>query len=95
MTKSELIEKVSEQVDNLTKKQTETIVNEIFDSIKEALSRKGPDARVEIRGLGSFKIKVRHSREGRNPKTGQPVKIKSKRVPVFKAGKELRERVDS
>jgi integration host factor subunit beta len=94
MTKSELIEKVAEQVDNLTKKQTEIIVNEIFDSIKQALSEKTGNPRVEIRGLGSFKVKTRHSREGRNPKTGEPVKIKAKRVPVFKAGKELRERVD-
>lgn len=93
MTKSELIEKVAEQVD-LTKKQTEIIVSEIFNSVKKALSQKGKSARVEIRGFGSFKVKTRHSREGRNPKTGEPVKIKSKRVPVFKAGKELRERVD-
>lgn len=94
MTKSELIEKVSEQVD-LTKKQTEIIVSEIFNSIKDALSKGGSSARVEIRGFGSFKVKSRHSREGRNPKTGEPVMIKSKKVPVFKAGKELRERVDS
>lgn len=93
MTKSELIEKVSEKVE-LTKKQTETIVNEIFNSIKQALAEGGTSARVEIRGFGSFKVKSRHSREGRNPKTGQPVRIRSKKVPVFKAGKELRERVD-
>jgi integration host factor subunit beta len=93
MTKSELIEEVAEKVD-LTKKQTEIIVNEIFDSIKDSLAKGGSDARVEIRGFGSFKIKSRDSREGRNPKTGDPVKIKSKKVPVFKPGKELRERVD-
>ncbi len=81
MTKSELIEKVAERIEGLTKKQTEIIVNEILESIKSALA-------------GSFKVKQRRSREGRNPKTGTQVSIEAKRVPVFKAGKELRERVD-
>ncbi len=94
MTKSDLIEIVAEKVD-LTKKQTEIIVNEIFDSIKRTLGEGGADARVEIRGFGSFKVRERNSREGRNPKTGEPVRIRSKRVPVFKAGKELKERVDN
>ena len=94
MTKSELIEQVSEKIEGLTKKQTEVIVNEIFDSIKRTLATGGERARVEIRGFGSFKVKSRHSREGRNPQTGEPVKIRSKKVPVFKAGKELRERVN-
>ena len=94
MTKSELIEKVSEKIEGLTKKQTEIIVNEIFDSIKSALAS-SDDARVEIRGFGSFKVKQRRSREGRNPKTGTQVSIEAKRVPVFKPGKELRERVDN
>lgn len=94
MTKSELIEKVAEKIEGLTKKQTEIIVNEIFDGIKNALS-KSDDPRVEIRGFGSFKVKQRRSREGRNPKTGSQVSIDAKKVPVFKAGKELRERVNS
>jgi integration host factor subunit beta len=94
MTKSDLIEIVAEKVD-LTKKQTEIIVNEIFDSIKKTLGEGGPEARVEIRGFGSFKVRERNPREGRNPKTGEPVRIRSKRVPVFKAGKELKERVDN
>jgi len=93
MTKSELIEQVSEKIEGLTKKQTEVIVNEIFDSIKAALASQ-EDPRVEIRGFGSFKVKARRSREGRNPKTGTQVSISEKRVPVFKAGKELRERVN-
>ena len=94
MTKSELIEKVSEKIEGLTKKQTEIIVNEILESIKNALA--GTESpRVEIRGFGSFKVKERRSRDGRNPKTGTQVSIEAKRVPVFKAGKELRERVDS
>jgi integration host factor subunit beta len=93
MTKSELIEQVSEKIEGLTKKQTEVIVNEIFDSVKNALSSED-DPRVEIRGFGSFKVKERRSREGRNPKTGTQVNINAKKVPVFKAGKELRERVN-
>ena len=93
MTKSELIEQVSEKIEGLTKKQTEVIVNEIFDSIKLALSSEN-DPRVEIRGFGSFKVKARRSRDGRNPKTGSQVNINAKKVPVFKAGKELRERVN-
>ena len=94
MTKSELIEKVSEKIDGLTKKQTEIIVNEVLESIKNALAS-ADNPRVEIRGFGSFKVKERRSRDGRNPKTGSQVSIDAKRVPVFKAGKELRERVDS
>src|SRR5512139_2151388 len=93
MTKSELIEQVAEKIEGLTKKQTEVIVNEIFDSVKNALAS-ADDPRVEIRGFGSFKVKGRRSREGRNPKTGSQVSISAKRVPVFKAGKELRERVN-
>ena len=93
MTKSELIEQVAEKIEGLTKKQTEIIVNEILESIKNALAG-NDNPRVEIRGFGSFKVKQRRSREGRNPKTGSQVSIDAKRVPVFKAGKELRERVD-
>jgi integration host factor subunit beta len=92
MTKAELVEKVSEKVDGLTKKQTEVIINTIFDSIKDALA--GGD-KIEIRGFGSFKIRSRKQREGRNPKTGTPVSVPSKKVPFFKAGKELKELVDS
>ncbi len=91
MTKTDLIEKVSLQTDGLTKKQTEIIVNMLFDSIKEALA--GGD-KIEIRGFGSFRIRQRRTREGRNPKTGQNVFVPEKRVPFFKAGKELKELVD-
>ena len=94
MTKSELIEQVAEKIEGLTKKQTEIIVNEILESIKNALSA-SENPRVEIRGFGSFKVKQRRSRDGRNPKTGMQVSIDAKKVPVFKAGKELRERVDT
>lgn len=93
MTKSELIEQVAEKIEGLTKKQTEIIVNEVLESIKNALAS-SDSPRVEIRGFGSFKVKQRRSRDGRNPKTGMQVSIEAKKVPVFKAGKELRERVD-
>ena len=92
MTKAELVEKVSEKVEGLTKKQTEVIINTIFDGIKDALSA---GDKIEIRGFGSFKIRERREREGRNPKTGSPVSVPAKKVPFFKAGKELKELVDS
>lgn len=91
MTKAELVEKVSTKM-NMTKKQTEALVNTVFSSIIEALSTGG---KVELRGFGSFRIRHRNSREGRNPKSGQKVSIPAKNVPFFKAGKELREMVDN
>ena len=91
MTKAELVEQVSESID-LTKKQTEVIVNILFNSITEALSQ---GDKVELRGFGSFRTRHRNPREGRNPKTGAAVHIPAKKVPFFKAGKELREMVDN
>jgi integration host factor subunit beta len=91
MTKAELVDQVADKVD-LTKKQTEVIVNILFNSITEALSQ---GDKVELRGFGSFRIRSRNPREGRNPKTGDAVHIPAKRVPFFKAGKELREMVDN
>ncbi|MCH6566803.1 MAG: integration host factor subunit beta [Nitrospinae bacterium] len=91
MTKAELVEKVAERID-LTKKQTEVIVNTVFQSITEALAN---GDKVELRGFGSFRVRHRHSREGRNPKTGATVFIPAKKVPFFKAGKELREMIDN
>ena len=92
MTKSDLVEKIAEKNPNLTKKDVETIVNIIFDSMTASLAR---GERIEIRGFGSCQVKHREAREGRNPKTGEKVHIAAKRVPFFKVGKELRERVDS
>lgn len=92
MTKAELIEKVTEKMNSLTTKQTEVVVNMVFDSIKNALAR---GEKVEIRGFGSFRIRNRRQREGRNPKTGTSVNVPSKKVPFFKTGKELREVVDN
>jgi integration host factor beta subunit len=92
MTKSDLIERVSEKVPHISKKDTEVVVNTIFDSMTDAL-RAGK--RIEIRGFGSFQVKVREAREGRNPKTGEEVRIPAKRTPFFKVGKELKERIDA
>src|SRR3989442_16025757 len=91
MTKSGLIEGVSERTPHISKKGTEIVVNTIFDAMSRAL-RDGQ--RIEIRGFGSFQVKVREAREGRNPKTGEPVNISAKRTPFFKVGKELKEMVD-
>src|ERR687887_1997150 len=91
MTKADLIDEVS-KVANLTKKETETIVNTIFDNITDALSK---GDKVELRGFGSFRIRHRNSRKGRNPKTGSNVAVPEKRVPFFKVGKRLRELVNT
>ncbi len=92
MTKSELVEKLVEANATLSRKESEMVVNLIFDSMCEAL-KKGE--KVEIRGFGSFTIREREAREARNPKSGDVVKIPSKRTPFFKTGKELRERVNN
>ena len=92
MTKSDLIERVADRVPHISKKDTEIVVNTIFDSMTEALRRSD---RIEIRGFGSFQVKIREAREGRNPKTGEEVKIPAKRTPFFKVGKELKERIDA
>ena len=91
MTKSGLIEEVAKRTPHISKKDTEVVVNTIFDSMIEAL-RTGD--RIEIRGFGSFQVKIREARDGRNPKTGEPVYISAKRTPFFKVGKELKEMVD-
>ncbi len=91
MTKTDLIERVSTRITGLTKKQTEIVVNILFDSIKDALAS---GDKIEIRGFGSFRIRSRRNREGRNPKTGETVSVPGKKIPFFKAGKELKELVD-
>jgi len=91
MTKSVLIEKIAEKLEGLSKKQTEVIVETIFDSVKEALSKGG---KVEIRGFGNFRLRSRNARKARNPKTGESVEVPPKKVPYFKVGKELREMVN-
>lgn len=91
MTKAELAEQISTKV-ILTKKETERIINMIFEGITDAL---GSGDKVELRGFGSFRIRHRASREGRNPKTGAKVMVPPKKVPFFRAGKELKAMVDS
>lgn len=88
MTKSELIEMIAANNPDLTKKQVEFIVNGVFSSIKDALSS---GDKVEIRGFGSFKIRNKNSKTGRNPKTGDKVDVPPKEVPYFKPGKEIKE----
>jgi integration host factor subunit beta len=90
MTKAELVDEVARVV-QLTKKQAETIVNIVFDSIVESL-RTGE--KIELRGFGSFRLRSRKSRTGRNPKTGEKVEVPSKKIPYFKPGKELKELIN-
>ena len=90
MTKSELVEALS-KAEDLTKTKAEEVVNLFFGEMVDALA--GGD-RVEIRGLGSFKVKSYEGYSGRNPKTGKQIKVKPKKLPFFKCGKELKERVD-
>lgn len=91
MNRSQLI-RVMAIKEDLTNKQAETVVNIFFDSIKESLVN---GDRVEIRGFGSFKVKEYKGYSGRNPKTGEAMEVKSKKMPAFKVGKELKELVDS
>lgn len=90
MTKAELVDEVARAV-QLTKKQAETIVNIVFDSIVDSL-RSGQ--KIELRGFGSFRLRSRKSRTGRNPKTGEKVEVPSKKIPYFKPGKELKELIN-
>jgi integration host factor subunit beta len=91
MTKAELVDEVARVV-QLTKKQAETIVNIVFDSIVDSL-RAGQ--KIELRGFGSFRLRSRKSRTGRNPKTGEKVEVPSKKIPYFKPGKELKELINN
>lgn len=90
MTKAALVEEVA-RVADLTKKHAEIIVDTVFRSIVDALHR---GEKVELRGFGSFRLRRREPRRGRNPKTGAPVDVPSKRVPYFKPGKELKESIN-
>ena len=91
MTKSELIARLAERFPQLVAKDADFAVKMILDAMSEALVR---GDRLEIRGFGSFALNYRPPRTGRNPKSGEKVSVPSKWVPHFKAGKELRERVD-
>ncbi|GAB4368345.1 MAG: integration host factor subunit beta [Deltaproteobacteria bacterium] len=91
MTKSDLVQMLSEKLGTLTKKECEVIVDTVFQNMRDALQR---GEKIEIRGFGSFTVRVRRAKEGRNPKTGEKVFIPEKRIPFFKVGKELREMVN-
>ncbi len=87
MTKAELVEEVAKST-QLTKKHAEIIVNTVFESIVDTLKA---GEKIELRGFGSFRIRHRGPRVGRNPKTGAKVDVPAKRIPYFKPGKDLRE----
>lgn len=91
MTKSELIQKLAEKNPHLYMRDVEKIVDTIFDEITGALAR---GDRVELRGFGAFSVKERDARIGRNPRTGESVHVEAKRLPFFKTGKALRERLN-
>lgn len=91
MTKAELVDEVARNSE-LSKKDAEVIVQTVLDSIIESLQ--GGD-KVELRGFGSFRLRERASRQGRNPKTGEKVFVPAKKVPYFKPGKELKELINS
>ena len=90
MTKAELVEEVS-RVSDLTKKHSEVIVDTVFRSIILALQR---GEKIELRGFGSFRLRKREPRKGRNPKTGARVEVPPKQVPYFKPGKELKDLIN-
>ena len=92
MTRAKLIDKVHSVTEGFTKNQIEHAMNTFFDSIKNGLTK---DDKVEIRDFGNFKVKKRNSRKARNPKTGKLVEVPPKKVPHFKAGKELKEMVET
>ena len=92
MTKSDLIARLAERFPQLVAKDADYAVKMILDAMSEALAK---GDRIEIRGFGSFSLNYRPPRVGRNPKSGDKVSVPEKWVPHFKAGKELRERVDS
>ena len=91
MTKSELIQLLAERNPHLYMRDVETVVNTVFEEITAALAK---GDRVELRGFGAFSVKEREARTGRNPRTGESVKVTAKRLPFFKTGKALRERLN-
>ena len=91
MTKADLVEEVV-KVAEVSKKHAEIIVNTVFSSIINALQQ---DDKIELRGFGSFRVRRRRSRHGRNPKTGDRVEVPEKRIPYFKPGKELKDLINT
>ena len=91
MIRSELVQKLCGDFPDLTQREVENVVGALFDSITDQLAQGG---RVELRGFGAFSTRQRDARVGRNPRTGDPVEVDAKRVPYFKPGKEMRERLN-
>ena len=91
MIRSELVQKLCHDFPDLTQREVESVVSAFFDSIGDQLSQGG---RVELRGFGAFSTRQRDARVGRNPRTGESVDVDAKRVPYFKPGKEMRERLN-
>ena len=91
MTKSELIARLAEQNPSLYHRDLEQLVNTVFETITKALE---DGDRVELRGFGAFSVRERKARIGRNPRTGEPVNVEAKRMPFFKMGKGMRERLN-
>jgi integration host factor subunit beta len=91
MTKSELIAKLAGKNPQLYIRDVEIIVETIFEEMTDALAR---GDRVELRGFGSFSVKEREARTGRNPRTGETVEVEAKKLPAFKAGKALRDKLN-
>jgi integration host factor subunit beta len=91
MIRSELVQKLCGDFPDLTQREVEGVVGALFDSITEQLASGG---RVELRGFGAFSTRQRDARVGRNPRTGASVDVNAKRVPYFKPGKEMRERLN-
>ena len=91
MIRSELVQKLCEDNPHLTGKEVERVVGAVFDAISDQLARGG---RVELRGFGTFTTRSRDARTGRNPRTGETVDVDAKRVPYFKPGKEMRQRLN-
>ena len=91
MIRSELVQKLCEEFPDLTQREVENVVASLFDSITDQLAKGG---RVELRGFGAFSTRQRDARTGRNPRTGASVEVDAKRVPYFKPGKEMRERLN-
>ena len=90
MIRSELVQKIANENTDLRLEEVENIVDAFFDAIVEQLASGG---RVELRGFGAFSTRARESRTGRNPRTGESVSVEAKKVPYFKPGKEMRERL--
>ena len=92
MTKSELIARIAELNPHLYQSDAERIVSTVFDEISAALAEGN---RVELRGFGVFSVRGRNARSGRNPSTGEKVRVEAKNVPFFKAGKKLKDRLNA